>query len=189
MDLHLPRLTHLHDARRLSHVRGVSVWTCPRGAILKPRDLPKGVLAIITLTHEHKTHSSDTGWPRLITIHCLPGEDRAGCISLVKKMLTQFFWQFCEKCWENSPHSENSGPADRMGWRNVDRGPPKVGRRPYSLHQFYLRQHDALAHKGADMLQSNSHHPRDRYAPLTSRSFAANQPTSQVVWGGRTAKD
>jgi len=25
IDLHLPRLTHLHDARRLSHVRGVSV--------------------------------------------------------------------------------------------------------------------------------------------------------------------
>ena len=35
IDLHLPRLTHLHDARRLTHVRGVSVWTCPRGAILK----------------------------------------------------------------------------------------------------------------------------------------------------------
>ena len=25
IDVHLPRLTHLHDARRLSHVRGVSV--------------------------------------------------------------------------------------------------------------------------------------------------------------------
>jgi len=25
IDLHLPRLRHLHDARRLSHVRGVSV--------------------------------------------------------------------------------------------------------------------------------------------------------------------
>ena len=35
IDLHLSRLMHLHDARRLSHVRGVSVWTCPRGAILK----------------------------------------------------------------------------------------------------------------------------------------------------------
>ena len=31
IDLHLPRLTHLHDARRLSHVRCVSVWTCPCG--------------------------------------------------------------------------------------------------------------------------------------------------------------
>jgi len=35
IDLHLSRQTHLHDARRLSHVRGVSVWKCPRGAILK----------------------------------------------------------------------------------------------------------------------------------------------------------
>jgi len=35
IDLHLPRLTHLHDARRLSHVRGVSVWILSRGAILK----------------------------------------------------------------------------------------------------------------------------------------------------------
>ena len=30
IDLHLPRLTHLHDARHLSHVRCVSVWRCNR---------------------------------------------------------------------------------------------------------------------------------------------------------------
>jgi len=42
IDLHLPRLTHLYDARRLSHVRCVSVWTSPRGAILKSSRSPEG---------------------------------------------------------------------------------------------------------------------------------------------------
>jgi len=41
IDLHLPRPTHLHDAQRLSCVRCVSVWTRPRGAILKSSRSPE----------------------------------------------------------------------------------------------------------------------------------------------------
>ena len=40
IDLHLPRLTHLHDARRLSCVRCVSVWMRLRGSILKSSRSP-----------------------------------------------------------------------------------------------------------------------------------------------------
>jgi len=32
IDVHLPRLTHLHDARHFSHVCCISVWTCPNRA-------------------------------------------------------------------------------------------------------------------------------------------------------------
>jgi len=35
IDLHLSRVTHLHDAWGLSHVCGVGVCTGPRGGILK----------------------------------------------------------------------------------------------------------------------------------------------------------
>jgi len=47
IDLHLPRLTHLHDAMRLSHVRCVSVWMRPRSFILKSSRSPKRILAPI----------------------------------------------------------------------------------------------------------------------------------------------
>jgi len=41
IDLHLPRLTHLHDAWRLSHVCCVSVRTRPSRAILKCSQSPE----------------------------------------------------------------------------------------------------------------------------------------------------
>ena len=47
IDLHLPRLRHLHDARRLSHVRGVSVRTCPHAAILKSPAISRNEYSLV----------------------------------------------------------------------------------------------------------------------------------------------
>jgi len=69
------------------------------------------------------------------------GRGPGRCSNLVKKMVTQFFCRQITRKFVGETRLfekfRSSGEEEaRLGWRNVDRGPQKVGWRPCSLTQF-----------------------------------------------------